>query len=85
MVGEAWLPSNAYFRLTPDYIPFTLSPCLSVWTLLIFAFVYNDFMIFFLNTILACWPQIHLKKISASVVMKRQGEDIGATLVKMLK
>ena len=30
MVGEAWLPSNAYFPWTPDYIPFILGLCLSV-------------------------------------------------------
>ena len=41
MVGEAWIPRNAYFPWTPDYTPFILGPCLSLWT-----FTIIDFMIF---------------------------------------
>ena len=50
MVGEACLPSNAYFAWMPDYSPFTLGPYLPDW-LNIPNFVIIDFMIF-LNTIL---------------------------------
>ena len=31
MVGKTCLPSNAYFLWTPDYTPFILGPCLSVY------------------------------------------------------
>ena len=30
MVGEACLPSNAYFPWTPDYTPSNMVPCLSI-------------------------------------------------------
>ena len=54
IVGEACLPSNAYFPWTPDYTPFILSTCLSVWAFL----CEFGFMIFW-NTIVVCWPQTH--------------------------
>ena len=51
MVGEACLPSDAYFPWTPDYTPFILGPCPSVClNIPNFAFVY-------INCIY--WPQIH--------------------------
>ena len=33
--GRSMLPSNAYFPWMPDYTPFILGPCLSIWTVLI--------------------------------------------------
>ena len=35
MVGEACLLINAYLPWMPDYTPFILGPCLSIWTFLI--------------------------------------------------
>ena len=56
MACEACLPSTAYFPLTPDYTPFILGPCLSVWTFLILALCISTSW-FFRNTILIYWPQ----------------------------